>query len=77
MKEGENMNSISIEYTPNNVVLTLDRDEFAENFLKSFIKRWEAEKLAQRAEIDESILEIADEINREWWERNKHHFLDS
>ena len=71
------MNNLSIEYSGNNILLSLDRDEFSENFLKSFIKRWEAEKLAKRAEIDESILEIADEINREWWERNKHQFLDS
>ncbi len=71
------MNNLSIEYSGNNILLSLDRDEFSENFLKSFIKKWETEKLAQRAEIDESILEIADEINREWWERNKHQFLDS
>lgn len=70
------MNSLSIEYTGNNIVLTLERNDFSDDFLRSFIRKWEVEKLAQQAQIDESVLEIADEINREWWERNKSRFLD-
>lgn len=71
------MNSLRIEYTGNNIVLTFERNDFSDDFLRSFIRKWEVEKLAQQAQIDESVLEIADEINREWWERNKYNILDS
>ena len=57
------------------MVLKLNKKGFDENYLISLIKRLQLESLAQKADFDSSIMEIAEHINQDWWDANGEQFL--
>lgn len=70
------MDNLIIENKGDQMVLKLNKKGFDENYLISLIKRLQLESLAQKADFDSSILNIAEQINQDWWEENGEKFLN-
>jgi len=45
------------------------------DILFSFLERLKLEELGRKVNFDESILEIGEEINDNWWKNNKSRFI--
>ncbi|HZK07007.1 MAG TPA: hypothetical protein VFC92_02300 [Bacteroidales bacterium] len=69
------MKNLVIENKGDQVILKINRKGFDENCLLSLLKRLQIEKLAQKSEFGSYILDIADQINQDWWDKNGKDFL--
>lgn len=69
------MDNLIIENEGDQVVLKLNKKGFDENYLISLIKRLQLESLAQKSDFNSSILNIAEQINQDWWDENGEKFL--
>ena len=70
------MDNLIIENKGDQLVLKLNKKGFDENYLISLIKRLQLESLAQKADFDTSIFNIAEPINQDWWNENGEKFLN-
>ena len=57
------------------MVIRLNRKGFDSGYLLSLVRRLRLESLAEEANFDESVLEIAKEIDQKWWNENAAEFL--
>jgi hypothetical protein len=69
------MNGLSIETIGREMVIRLNKDSFSDIYLLSLIRRLTLEELAKKADFDEKVLEIAEEIDQQWWTQNGEEFL--
>ena len=58
------------------MIVKLNKKGFDENYLISLVKRLQAEELAQKSEFTSDILDVAEQINQEWWDKNEENFLE-
>ena len=70
------MKNLTIENKGNQMIVKLNRKGFDEDYLTSLVKRLQIEELAQKSEFDPEILNIAEQINQDWWENNADNFLE-
>ena len=57
------------------MILKLNKKGFDENYLIALVKRLQMESLAQKSCFDSGILNIAEQINQDWWNENGEVFL--
>jgi hypothetical protein len=69
------MTALNIQNKDNKILIRLNRNSFDETYLISLLKRLRLEATAKEAQIGSKILEIADEINTDWWNKNGNEFL--
>jgi hypothetical protein len=69
------MTALNIQNKNNEILIRLNRDSFDETYLISLVKRLNLEATAKEAQIDTKVLEIADEIDTDWWNKNGNEFL--
>ena len=69
------MENLIIENKGNQIILKLNKKGFDENYLISLVKRLQIENLANKAKFSPDILNIAEQINQEWWDENNESFL--
>jgi len=69
------MENLEIENKGDQMILTLNKKGFDENYLIALVKRLQMESLAQKSGFDSEILTIAEQINRDWWNENGEVFL--
>jgi hypothetical protein len=69
------MTAINIQNKDNEILIRLNRNSFDETYLISLVKRLNLEATVKEAQIDTKVLEIADEIDTEWWSKNCDEFL--
>jgi hypothetical protein len=70
------MENVIIENKGDQMVLTLTKSGFDENYLISLVKRLELESLAQKSGFTVDIHTIAEQIDQEWWDANGERFLE-
>lgn len=70
------MKNLIIENNKNQVVLKINKKGFDGNYLIDLLKRLEMEELAQKSNFNIDVLNIAEQINQEWWDKNANNFLD-
>jgi hypothetical protein len=70
------MTKSSIQYQGNELVIRLNREDFSASYLLSLIRRLQLEELAQQAGFNEKVLEIAEEIDQQWWDEHREEFLN-
>lgn len=76
MKRGDNtMKNLVIENKRNQIVLKLNKEGFNDDFLVSLVKKLKVEELTLKADFDNDILDIAEQINNDWWQKNGDNFL--
>lgn len=69
------MTALNIQNKDNEILIRLNRNSFDEKYLISLVKRLNLEATAKEAQIDTKVLEIADEIDIDWWSKNENEFL--
>ncbi|MDP5121732.1 MAG: hypothetical protein NWQ46_09070 [Spirosomaceae bacterium] len=69
------MSSLTIENTGEEMLIRFNRNTFDNGYLLSLLKRLEIESTAQNAQFSVEIGQLADEIDSDWWEKNKDSFL--
>jgi hypothetical protein len=70
------MNGVSVETLNDKWIIKVDKSITDIDTIDSFIKRLQFEKLSKKAVFDgKKIMELADDIKKDWWEKNKDEFL--
>lgn len=69
------MDAIQIESQTDKYVISINKNLFNTDLLMELIERFQIEQMAQKIGIDESIVELGNEINKNWWQTNKHRFI--
>ena len=69
------MKNISLTSDKNQLVITVDTSDLDQDYLLEVLKRIELEILAQKAQVKDSALDIAEQINEDWWIENKDDYL--
>ena len=69
------MEDLIIENKDDQMILRLNKKSFNEAYLISLIKRLQIEQLVQKAGFTDDIYDIAEKINKDWWEKNGKDFL--
>ena len=69
------MNALTIQNTDNNIQISLNRNSFNPLYIANLIKRLELEATAMAAQVSLDIMEIADEIDTDWWNQNGADFI--
>ncbi len=69
------MKNLVIENKGSQMILKLNKKSFDDNYLISLVKRLQIEELAQKSGFTSDILDIAEQINQEWWDNNGEQFL--
>ena len=70
------MENVIIENKGEQMVLTLNKSGFDENYLISLVKRLQLEGLAQNSGFSSDIQTIAEQIDQQWWDVNGEKFLE-
>ena len=69
------MNAIEVQTSLDRYIISIDKSLMDKDILFSFLERLKLEELARKVNFDESILEIGEEINVNWWKKNKSRFI--
>ena len=69
------MKNLEIENKGGQMILKLNKEAFDQSYLISLVNRLQVEELAQKSEFNPDILNIAEQINQDWWESNGEQFL--
>jgi len=71
-----NVEAVEVTSLKDRVVISVDKTLVSKEYLLNLLDRLQLENLAQKADFDEKVLEISEEIKKNWWEENKHQFLN-
>ena len=69
------MNAVTIQNSGNNIQISLNRSSFDPLYIAKLIERLELEASARAAEVSPDIMDIAEEIDSNWWKENGDDFL--
>ena len=68
-------NAIEIQNQSDRYVISIDKKAVSQEFMLELLERLQLEQLAKKVDFDESILSLGEEINANWWQQNKHRFV--
>ena len=71
------MQNIQIENKKNSLVLTINKKGLDQDYLIRLVKRLQTEDLIYKSQINDNILQVAEDLNRDWWNKNKEDFLST
>jgi hypothetical protein len=71
------MEAINIQSTEEKYVISIDKNAVDKDFLFDLLERLSIENLAQKVNMDDSIIDLGEDIKKEWWQNNKDRFLKS
>ncbi|MCK4661845.1 MAG: hypothetical protein KAT68_03185 [Bacteroidales bacterium] len=69
------MKAIRFEKTDKKFLISLDKSYFDKETLLNLLERFRIEYLAKKADFDDSIIELGEQIKDKWWENNKNNYL--
>ena len=65
------MTGLSVENTDNKLILSIDKSNFSESVLLKVMEIARLEYLIAKAEFDDAVLQIDEEMKQNWWKNNK------
>lgn len=69
------MEAINIQSTEEKYVISIDKNAVDKDFLFDLLERLSIENLAQKINMDDSIIDLGEDIKKEWWQNNKDRLL--
>lgn len=69
------MDALDIKSYDKTLVVTFDKAFFKESYLNDLLTRIRTEYLIQKADFDESVEDIGEEIKHNWWQKNKSKYI--
>ena len=70
------MSAITIENQSDQFLVRIKKDTIDKETLVHLLNSLKTEDLSNRAEIDEGIEELGEEIKADWWSKNKQRWID-
>ena len=70
------MLAIDIQNQPDRYVISIAKDAMDKDALLRLLENLQLEQLAQKIDFDDSLLSLGEEINANWWQINKHRFIE-
>lgn len=70
------MLAIDIQNQPDRYVISIAKDAMDKDALLRLLENLQLEQLAQKINFDDSLLSLGEEINANWWQTNKHRFIE-
>ncbi len=71
------MDSITLQKLNNRLVISIDENYIDRTTLDKLIDRLKWEHLIEKANFDESIVDLGEQIKADWWAKNKDRFLQN
>jgi hypothetical protein len=71
------MEAVEVTSLRDRVVISIDKSLIDKESLLNLLDRLQVENLSQKANFDEKVLNISEEIKRNWWKENKDQFLNA
>ncbi len=71
-----NMDAVEITSLKDRLIINIDKSMFSKEYLVNLLNRLRLEELAKKADFNENVLKISDEIKSNWWKENKDRFLN-
>lgn len=65
------MNTVQLEVQPDRYLLSIDKTAIDRDYLDQLIKLIRVEYLATKINFDESIEQLGEDIQSDWWQANK------
>lgn len=69
------MNSVEVHTNAQEYVIHIQKNAVNTQLLNDFLERVKIEALANKIGFDDEVLEIGEEINKNWWQQNKSRFI--
>lgn len=69
------MKQFNVQSNDKEVIIRFDKSEINTEAMLKILKRLQVEYLAQKADFKDNLLDIATEIDNQWWEANNQNFL--
>ncbi len=70
------MEAVEVTSLKDRLVISIDKSLVSKEYLLNLIDRLQLENMIKKANFDEKVLEISDEIKGKWWKENKDRFLN-
>jgi hypothetical protein len=72
---GEFMQAIDLQTNEDKFLISIDKNSVDKEFLLGLIEKIRLETLVRKADFDESVEDLGEEIKAVWWEKNKDRFI--
>ena len=69
------MQSVQIKSTKDHLLICIDKKLMGQEELLRVFDYFQVEKLAQKAQLNDEISEVGEQMKADWWEKNKDWFL--
>jgi hypothetical protein len=69
------MEAVEVTSLKDRMVISIDKSLVSKEYLLNLLNRLYLEGLAKKADFDEEVLEVSEEIKSNWWKENKERFL--
>jgi hypothetical protein len=76
MGKDDAMNDFSIQAVGNEAIIKVDLSLIGIESLNVMFERLRTEQLIRKADFKEDIVEIGEELKRDWWEKNRERYLE-
>ncbi len=70
------MSAIVLENQSDQFLVRIKKDTIDKETLVHLLNSLKTEDLSNRAEIDEGIEELGEEVKADWWSKNKQRWID-
>jgi hypothetical protein len=70
------MQAIDLQTIDGKFLISIDKDLVDKEFLLDLIEKIRLESLVRKADFDESIEDLGEEIKADWWRKNKTKFIN-
>ncbi len=70
------MEAVEVTSLKDRVVISIDKSLVSKEYLLNLLDRLQFENLLKKADFDEKVLDISEEIKSNWWKENKDRFLN-
>ena len=70
------MEAVEVTSLKDRVVISIDKSLVSKEYLLNLLDRLQLENLLKKADFDEKVLDISEEIKSNWWKENKDQFLN-
>ena len=69
------MQAIDLQTTDDRFLISIDKSLVDKEFLLDLVEKIRLEYLIRKADFDESIEDLGEEIKADWWQKNKDRFI--
>jgi len=76
LRGGEPMQDFSIKSLGEQIIITVDRSLMSLESLNRLFERMRIEQLVKKANFRDEVVDIGNEIKRDWWQKNREQYLE-